>query len=169
MSDAGSNFVSEKFRYFCRSINVKQAVSSAYHHQSNGQVRSLHQIYKVNVQKMHQVRQGQKHSTVASVHIMSIGQGLPSLVTIMFNRQVRGIMPVIDQKPLWQDHDDNHHIKLVERQIKKNDNDTSPVFSNIPIGSALAVQGDGWQPHGPMEQYLEGETTITMADHMSSN
>ena len=37
MSDAGTNFVSEKFRSFCSSLNIEQAVSSAYHHQSNGQ------------------------------------------------------------------------------------------------------------------------------------
>ena len=36
MSDAGTNFVSERFRQLCRSINVEQAVSLAYHHQSNG-------------------------------------------------------------------------------------------------------------------------------------
>ena len=58
---------------------------------------------------------------------MPIGQGLPSLATIMFNRQVQGIMPLVDRKPLGQDHDDDHHIKLVERQ-RKNDNDTSPVI-----------------------------------------
>ena len=48
-------------------------------------------------------------------------------------------MLVVDQKPLGQDHDDDNHIKLVQRQ-RKNDNDTSPVFSNICIGSAAAVQ-----------------------------
>ena len=47
-------------------------------------------------------------------------------------------MPVLDCKPIRQDCDDNHHTKLVDRQ-GKNDNDTSPVFSNIPIGSAVAV------------------------------
>ena len=58
-------------------------------------------------------------------------------------------MLVVDQKPLGQDHDDDHHIKLVERQ-RKNDNDTSPVFSNIPIGSAVAVQHEdgGLWTHG---------------------
>ena len=40
MSDVGSNFVSEKFRSFCSSLNIKQAVSSLYHHQSNGQVKA---------------------------------------------------------------------------------------------------------------------------------
>ena len=40
MSDAGTNFVSERLRQFCQSINVDQAVSLAYHHQSNGQVEA---------------------------------------------------------------------------------------------------------------------------------
>ena len=40
MSDAGTNFVSENFCQFCKTINVEQVVSSAYHHQSNGQVKA---------------------------------------------------------------------------------------------------------------------------------
>ena len=46
MSDAGTNFVSEKFRCFCRSINIEQAVSSAYHHQNNGQVKACIKFIK---------------------------------------------------------------------------------------------------------------------------
>ena len=55
----------------------------------------------------------------------------------------------MDQKPIGQDCDDNPHTKLVDRQ-RKNDNDTSPVFSNIPIGSAVAVQHEDSSPwtHG---------------------
>ena len=58
-------------------------------------------------------------------------------------------MPVVDQKPIGQDCDDDHHMKAVERH-RKNDNDTSPVFSNIPIGSAVAVQHEDSSPwtHG---------------------
>ena len=80
---------------------------------------------------------------------MPIGQGLPRPVTLMFNRQVQGIMPVVDRKPIGQDCNENHHTKLVDRQ-GKNDNDTSPVFSNIPIGSAVAVQHEDSGPwtHG---------------------
>ena len=40
MSDAGTNFFSEKFRRFCSRLNIEQAVSSVYHHQSNGQVKA---------------------------------------------------------------------------------------------------------------------------------
>ena len=58
-------------------------------------------------------------------------------------------MPVVDQRPIGQDCDDDHHTKLVERQ-RKNDNDTSQVFSNIPIGSAVAIQHEKGSPwiHG---------------------
>ena len=68
LSDAGTNFVSEKFRCFCRSINIEQAVSLAYHHQSNGQVKAGIKFKKQTLKKMHQIRQGQKYSTVASAH-----------------------------------------------------------------------------------------------------
>ena len=58
-------------------------------------------------------------------------------------------MPVLDQKAIGQDCDDDHHTKVVDRQ-GKNGNDTSAVFSNIPIGSAVAVQHEDVRPwtHG---------------------
>ena len=66
-------------------------------------------------------------------------------------------MPVVDCKPIRQDCDEDHHSKLVDRQ-GKNDNDTSPVFSNIPIGSAVAVQ------HGDSRSWTY-ETVVNMGDH----
>ena len=36
MSDSGGNFVSGKFKTFCKSLNIEQAFSSSYHFQSNG-------------------------------------------------------------------------------------------------------------------------------------
>ena len=36
ISDAGRNFISEKFKNFCRTFNIEQAISLSYHHQSNG-------------------------------------------------------------------------------------------------------------------------------------
>ena len=46
MSDAGTNFVSDKFRKFCSSLNIEQAVSSANHHQSNRQVEACIKFIK---------------------------------------------------------------------------------------------------------------------------
>ena len=58
-------------------------------------------------------------------------------------------MLVLDQKLIGQDCDDDHYSKLMDRQ-HKNDNDTPPVLSHIPIGSAVAVQQEDSRPwtHG---------------------
>ena len=39
-SDMGMNFISDKFRQFCRQPNRGQAITSSYHHQSNGQMEA---------------------------------------------------------------------------------------------------------------------------------
>ena len=46
MSDDDSNFVSEKLRSFCSSLNIEQAVSSLYHHQSYRQVEACIKFIK---------------------------------------------------------------------------------------------------------------------------
>ena len=51
MSDAGANFISGGFRKFCSSLNIKEAVSSAYHHQSNGQVKACIKFIKCTFKK----------------------------------------------------------------------------------------------------------------------
>ena len=38
MSDTGGNFISDKLRQFYKFMNIEEATSSSYHHQSNGQV-----------------------------------------------------------------------------------------------------------------------------------
>ena len=39
MSDAGTNFVSDRFWKFCKAINIEQATSLVYHHQVTGRLR----------------------------------------------------------------------------------------------------------------------------------
>ena len=91
------------------------------------------------------------------IHMMPLDQGLPSLATLMFSRQVHGIMPVIDCKPLIKDCDDDHYNKLIDRQ-QKSTNDASAIFACIPIGSAVVVQQEdsGLWTHG---------TIVGMGDH----
>ena len=86
MCDAGTNFVSEKFRHCCRSINVERAVSFVYHHQSNGQIKACIKFIKQMFKKCTESGRN-KNIALLQVHTMLLGQGLPSLVTIMFNRQ----------------------------------------------------------------------------------
>ena len=49
MSDASTNFISDRFRKFCSSPNIEQAVPSAYHHESNGQVEACITFIKMYV------------------------------------------------------------------------------------------------------------------------
>ena len=46
MSDSGSSFISDKFKTFCRNLNIEEAFSSSYHHQSNGQVEACIKFVK---------------------------------------------------------------------------------------------------------------------------
>ena len=73
-----------------------------------------------------------------------LGPGLPSPATLLFNQPVCSIMHVLDRKPVGEDYDDEHYSRLVDRQ-HKNDNDASPMFAYIPIGSAVVVQ---WEDGG---------------------
>ena len=92
---------------------------------------------------------------------MLLGQGFPSLATLMFNRQVHGIMPVLDNTLIIQDCDDDHHSKLIDRQ-QKNSNDASPVFVHSPIRLAAVVQQEDGGPwtHGMV---------VGMGDHNHHN
>ena len=47
MSDAGTDFVSDRFQKFCRAINIEQAILSVYHHQSSGQVKACIKFIKL--------------------------------------------------------------------------------------------------------------------------
>ena len=89
--------------------------------------------------------------TLLQIRTTPLGQGLPSLATLLFNCPVHGIMPVIDRKPVSADNDDKHHKKLMHRQGKSDPNDdTSQVFVSMPIGSTVAVQ---WEDGGPMDPW----------------
>ena len=51
MSDAGGYFISEKFKNFCSSLNIEEAVLLSCHHQSNRQVEACIKFIKHTVKK----------------------------------------------------------------------------------------------------------------------
>ena len=112
MSDAGSNFISEKLKIFCNSLDIKQAVSSLYHHQRNGQVEAC---IKCTMQKCSDSG-GDIHMAMLQIRTTLLGQGLPSPAMPLFNCLIRGIIPVMDSQPIKIDNDDEHHRTLMHRQ-----------------------------------------------------
>ena len=144
MSDVGTNFISDKFHQFCKSVNIEQATSSAYHHQTKGQVEACIKFIKCMF-KICADSGSDINMALLQIQMTPLGHSLPSLAMLMFNRPVHGIMPVLDCKPLVEDCDDDHHAKIIKRQ-QKNNNDTAVTFSCIPIGSAVAVQQEDSGP-----------------------
>ena len=51
MSDAGGNFVSDKFRQLCKIMNIEQAMPSSHHHQSNRQMEVCIELIKHTMKK----------------------------------------------------------------------------------------------------------------------
>ena len=79
MSDAGGNFISDKFKRYCKNLNAEQAVSSLYHLQSIWTGGSMHQIYKVAKQKC-TVTQSDMHIALYTDQIIPHqGQGWQAL------------------------------------------------------------------------------------------
>ena len=108
ISDAGGNFISEKLKNFCNSLNIDQAVSSLYHHQSNGQVEACIKFIKCTIKKCSDSG-GDIHMVLLQIRTTPLGQGLPSSAMLLFNHPVHGIMPLMGRKPINVDIDDNHH------------------------------------------------------------
>ena len=84
----------------------------------------------------------------------TMGQGLPSPATMLFNWLIRGILPIINRPPVGTDNDQEHYKVILKRQIKDDKSKgTSKIYVSIPIGSTVAViQEDGglWT-HGTIE------------------
>ena len=80
------------------------------------------------------------------IQMTSLGQGLPSPTTMLFNYPMRGIMPIINRPPVGIDNDEKHHKVLIIRETKNDKGkDTSVHFVSIPIESTVAVQ---WEEGG---------------------
>ena len=116
MSDAGTNFVADRFWQFCKSITIEQVILSAYHHQSNRQVKACIKFIKCTFKKSTDLGRD-INMALLQICMMFLGQDLPSLAMLMFSRQVCSIMPVIDHKPLIKDCDDDHHNKTDNRKV----------------------------------------------------
>ena len=116
MSDSGGNNILDKFKTFCRCLNIEQAFSSLHHNHSNTG-RSMHQTYKANTQKCCDTK---SDPDIALLQIRStpLMPGLPSLTTLLFNCPIRDVMPTINRPPIGVNNSDDHYEELIKRQTK---------------------------------------------------
>ena len=124
----------------------------------------MHQTYKVNTNKCFDTKYD-LHITLLEIGSTSLWPGLPSSATLLFNWQIRDIMPRVNRPLIDVNNNDEQYEALVRTQTKNDKNhDTSRNYTLIPIGSTVAVQEeDGvlWT-HGSK---VGRETITTMTDH----
>ena len=97
--------ISDKFKTFCRSLNIQQAFSSSYHHHSNGQMEEC-----IKVIKHSNCFDTKSHPHIALLQIRStpLKPRLPSPTTLLCNSLIRGIMPTINRPLIGVNNDDEY-------------------------------------------------------------
>ena len=105
MSGSGGNFISDKFKTLCKNLNIRQAFSSSYHHQSNGQVKAYIKFVKCTLKKCFDSR-GDPHIALLQIQMIPLGQRLPSPTMMLFSCPIRGIIPIINRPLVGMDNDD---------------------------------------------------------------
>ena len=108
-----TNFTSKTFRDFCRKINIQQTIALPYHHQSNGQVEAFIKFVKCTIKKCPDTN---RH-IFYFIADMLVGTCLPHTATMLFNRQITGLLSQMNRNPIFVINDDLHH----EAHQRKND------------------------------------------------
>ena len=114
VSDAGSIFISDKFKRFYQNLDIEQAVSSSYHHLSNGQVEIYIKLIK-NVIKCVDTN-SDIYIALLQIRATPLGAGLPSTATLLFKHPIRGMMPILNRPLINLNNDDEHYKVIVIRQ-----------------------------------------------------
>ena len=126
MSDSGGNFISDKLKTFCKSLNRKQAFSSSYHYQSSDWVEACIKFVKCTLKKCFDSR-SDPQIALLQMQMTPLGQGLPSPAMMLFNCPVRGIMPVIN-RTISIDNGDEHQVIIKGQAKNDKDKGTSKNF-----------------------------------------
>ena len=146
MSDSDGNFISDKFKMFCKSLKIEQVFSSSYHHQSKRQVETCIKFVKPTLKKCFDTK-GDPHIALLQTQMTPLEQILPSPATILFNHPIRGIMPIISRLPVGVNNDDEHYEELENRQTKDDKNQGTPSkYVSIPMGCTVVVQHENGGP-----------------------
>ena len=117
MLDLGGNFISDKFKMFCKSLNIKQIFLPLYHHLGNGQVEACIKFIKCMLRKCFDIKYGQ-HIALLQIWMTPLELGLPSLATMLFNCPIGGIIPIISRPPISINNDVEHYKVPVNRHKK---------------------------------------------------
>ena len=83
MSDTGGNFISDKFRQFCKCMNIEQVTLSSYHHHSKGQAESCIKFIKHTMKKCTKTND-EIHLALFQIRANPLEPGRPSPAMLLF-------------------------------------------------------------------------------------
>ena len=150
MSYAGRSFVWEMFWKFCRYLNIHQAISWSYKHQTNGWAEA-HITFIKHTKRKYFETNNDVYLAVLQMTSTFIGPGLPSAAALVFNRPIRGLILKLSTLPILFDHSDDHR-KLTEYWYQQwYKSSLSPLF--LPTGSTVTVQMEDRSPWTLAEHY----------------
>ena len=125
-------------------MNLEQATSSLYHHQSNRQVEVCIKFIKHTMNKCIETNED-IHVALLQIRVTPLEPRLPIPATLLFNYQIWIVMPIINRLPINSDNHDEHYEALVNRQAKNNIKyDTARNYDLFSIESTVAFQQGQW-------------------------
>ena len=87
MLDMGGNFISDKFKWFCKNSNIEQATSSSCHHQGNGKVEACIKFIKHTMNKC--IKSNEDiHVTLLRIRSTPLEPGLPSPAMLLLSHAI---------------------------------------------------------------------------------
>ena len=102
-------------------LYVKSSENSAENlkqpYQSNGQLEACIKFLKRMLRKCIDTN-SDHHICLWQIRSTSLGQGLLSPVTLLFNCPIRDIMPIPNRPPINTNHDEDHNETLMESEAK---------------------------------------------------
>lgn len=149
-SDNGPQFDNYKIKQFAKDWNFKHETSSPYWPQSNGMVERHIQTIKRMLKKVHE---DGKDPNLALLEYRNtpVDTNLKSPNELMFNRKIRGIVPIININKQKIDHNDIKN-KLIDRQNEQKryyDKKTHERKEEIGLNNNVYVRKDMNKPLQP--------------------
>ena len=87
MSDAGSYFISDKFRQVCKCMKIEQVTPLSYHHQSNSEVEVCIKFVKCTMETC--IKSNDDiHMALLQIRATPLEPGLPSPAMLLFNHPI---------------------------------------------------------------------------------
>ena len=100
VSDAGTSFISERLKSFCKQLGIQHAVlSSSCSHQRNGQAAAYIKFIKATMTKCYETN-ADIYMSLSQIGLTLIIPVLLRSATLLLNRPVRGLLPGLSRPPI---------------------------------------------------------------------